>query len=192
MKILRGNQESSDITVLGFIILIVGSLLIPWHGFAETGAELPPDSVSKKLHITSDKLVSNQNELYITFTGNVKAVHGLTTVNADHLRIFYSKGDNGKTATGEESIKKIVATGNVIIELTDGTAVCDRAVYLAHKKTITLTGENTRLQKEKNFITGKKITIYQDTGQIIVDGNSDARVNAIFQPETDAQYFDLK
>jgi len=195
LKILRGNQKLTDISVLGFamlIIVIIGSRLSPLDAFAVTGTETSSESVNKKLQITSDKLVSNQNELYITFTGHVKAIHGLTTVNSDHLRIFYTKGGAGKTSPGEENIKKIVATGNVIIELSEGIAECDRAVYLTKTKTITLTGKNTRIRKEKNYITGKKITIYQDTGQIIVDGNSDARVNAVFHPETDAQYFDLK
>lgn len=192
MKILPGKQKSTDITISGFVMLMIGLLLVPMRGFAETGAEPSSEPVNKKLHITSDKLVSNQNELYITFTGHVKAIHGSKTVNSDHLRIFYSKNDDGKTGPGEKNIKKIVATGNVTIELSEGIAECDRAVYLTKTKTITLTGKNTRIQKEKNFITGKKIIIHQDTGQIIVDGSSDTRVNAVFQPETDSQYFDLK
>jgi len=192
LKILPGNQKSTDITIVGFVMLIIGVILVPIQGFGETGGELPSETVNKKLHITSDKLVSNQNELYITFIGHVKAIHGTTTLNSDRLRIFYSKNDSDKKAPGEENIKKIVATGNVTIEMKDGTAECDRAVYLTKTKTITLTGKNTRIRKEKNYITGEKITIHQDTGQIIVDSNSDARVNAVFQPETDTQYFELK
>lgn len=192
MKILHGNPKSTDITIVGFVMLMIGVILVPILVLGETGGEGPSETVNKKLHITSDKLVSNQNELYITFIGHVIAIHGTTTLNSDRLKIFYSKDDDGKKTPDKESIKKIVATGNVTIEMEDGTAECDRAVYLTETKTITLTGKNTRIRKEKNYITGEKITIHQDTGQIIVDGNSDARVNAVFQPKTDTQYFDLK
>ena len=192
MKILPGNPKSTDITIAGLVLFMIGFLLVPMQSFGETGGEGPSETVNKKLHITSDKLVSNQNELYITFIGHVIAIHGATTISSDRLRIFYRKNDTGEKAPDKENIKKIVATGNVTIELKDGTAECDRAVYLTETKTITLTGKNTRIRKEKNYITGKKITMYQDTGQIIVDGNSDTRVNAVFQPKTDTQYFDLK
>jgi len=102
LKILRGNQKLTDISVLGFamlIIVIIGSRLSPLDAFAVTGTETSSESVNKKLQITSDKLVSNQNELYITFTGHVKAIHGLTTVNSDHLRIFYTKGGGRQNIT---------------------------------------------------------------------------------------------
>ena len=82
-----------------------------------------------------------------------------------------------------------IATG---VSAPQGAAVCDRAVYLTTNRTITLTGDNIRLQKDKNEITGKKIIIHQNTGEITVEGDPDSRVNAIFHPENDAQYFDFK
>jgi len=192
LKILHGKQKSTSITIAGFVILMISVILVPIKGFGGIGGEVPSETANKKLDITSDKLVSNQNELYITFIGHVIAIYGTTTLNSDNLKIFYRKDDDGKKTPDKENIKKIVATGNVTIELQDGTAECDRAEYLIKTKTITLTGKNTRIRKEKNYITGKKIIIHQDTGQIIVDGNSDTRVNAIFHPETDTQFFDLK
>lgn len=193
MKILSGNQHYLYSNALYMLIsILIGATVLSFPAFAESTQKDPLAPENKKLHITSDKLVSNQNELYIKFIGHVKAVHGETTINSDQLKVFYSKGNNEKQEPGKENIKKIVATGNVVITLNNGLAECDRAVYLTKTKTITLTGKTVRLLSEKNNITGKKITIYQETGQIVIEGNSDTRVNAFFEPENDAQYFDLK
>ena len=81
------------------------------------------------------------------------------------------------------SVKEIIATGNVKIEFEDKTAQCEKAVYLTTSNSLILTGEESRLQSENSYITGNKITVFQDTGQIIVDGSNEKRVNAVFQPD---------
>jgi lipopolysaccharide transport protein LptA len=72
------------------------------------------------------------------------------------------------------------------------TATCDQAVYQTATQSLTLTGENTRIQSGDNYITGNTVTIYQETGQIIVDGNDTKRVNAVFQPDDKTMTTDFK
>jgi lipopolysaccharide transport protein LptA len=144
----------------------------------------PPDSAQelKELNITADSLVASQKNQHIVFSGRVVAIYELTTITSDKLQVFYNDqvdDDNFSKA----SVRKIIASGNVHIELEGKTADCDQAVYLTNSNSLVLTGEETRLKSENSFITGNKITIYQDTGQIIVDGSEGKRVNAVFQPD---------
>lgn len=159
--------------------------------FSETIGTPNPVQDLKKLHITADSLVANQNNQYVVFSGQVVALYELTTITSDKLQVFYTdQADEEKF--NKSSIKKIIASGNVHIELEEKTAECDQAVYDTPSNSLILTGEETRLQSENSFITGNKITIYQNTGQIIVHGNDDKRVNAIFQPEEKNSITDIQ
>jgi lipopolysaccharide export system protein LptA len=159
--------------------------------FSETIDTPNPAQDLKKLHITADSLVANQNNQYVVFSGQVVALYELTTITSDKLQVFYTdQADEEKF--NKSSIKKIIASGNVHIDLEEKTAECDQAVYDTPSNSLVLTGEETRLQSKNSFITGNKITIHQNTGQIIVHGNDDKRVNAIFQPEEKNSITDIQ
>ena len=153
----------------------------------------PPDSEQdlKELQITADSLVASQKNQHVVFTGRVVAIYELTTITSDKLQVFYNDQADEETFS-KSSIKKIIASGNVHIALEEKTAECDQAVYLTNSNSLVLTGEETRLESGNSFITGNKITIYQDTGQIIVDGNDEKRVNAVFQPDEKNSIADIK
>lgn len=169
----------SDLFILFAMIAIIS--------FSASGlshATEPPDSAQelKELNITADSLVASQKNQLVVFSGRVVAIYELTTITSDKLQVFYND-QVGDEKFSKASVKKIIASGNVHIELEGKTADCDQAVYLTNSNSLVLTGEETRLKSENSFITGNKITIYQDTGQIIVDGSEDKRVNAVFQPD---------
>jgi len=145
----------------------------------------------KKLDITADSLVASQNNQQVVFSGQVIALYELTKITSDELRVFYSdQADEEKF--NRASVKKIIASGNVTIELEGKNAKCDKAVYLTSSNSLVLTGEETVLQSESSSITGNKITIYQNTGQIIVDGSDNKRVNAVFQPDEKNSITDIR
>jgi lipopolysaccharide export system protein LptA len=141
------------------------------------------DAKNTTLNITSDKLVSDRNSQFVLFSGNVVAIYGDKTINSDNLKMMYLDVPKNKPGFNEGKIDKIIATGNVVIKFENKTAYCDKAVYDQETQTIVLTGKDTRIQSDDNFITGEKITIRQLTGQVIVDGNPEKRVNAVFNPE---------
>ena len=97
--------------------------------------------------------------------------------------MFYLDGSDSQTQLSEEKIDKIVATGHVTIQFDDKTAYCDQAIYTAKTKTILMTGSDARMQSGENYISGDKITFDQFSGQIVVEGNPEKRVNAVFKPE---------
>ncbi|RJP94939.1 MAG: hypothetical protein C4518_02135 [Desulfobacteraceae bacterium] len=168
-------------------------LILPAYGFAQKKGLADAVSGGEKIQIAADRLVASQNNQMVVFSGHVKATHGKVTILSDTLNVFYS---DPKTSTSKgynkDSIQRIVASGNVTIEMEGKTATCDQAVYQTSTKSMTLTGDNTRIQSGDNYITGKTVTIYQDTGQITVDGNDTERVNAVFQPEDKSIATDFK
>jgi len=68
--------------------------------------------------IEADQLISNNEEKYAEFIGNVKASQADFTITSDKLRIYY-EGDllskEEKTNQNDDTLKKIVASGNVKI-----------------------------------------------------------------------------
>jgi len=179
---ILNKYEILNFTVLLIFGVIISFLSFPTTGLSQNSNELIPQQNLKKLHITADSLVASQNNQQVIFTGHVIALYELTTITSDKLQVFYSDQVD-KEKINRSSVKKIIATGNVKIEIEGKTAQCEKAVYLTSTNSLTLTGEDARLQSEDSYITGNKITVFQDTGQIIVDGSNEKRVNAVFQPE---------
>lgn len=131
-------------------------------------------------------MVANQNSQQVVFTGNVTALYDAKEILSDELRVFYDKQaekQQDDAVASAAGVNKIIASGQVRITFEENTATCDQAVYTAATNTMVLTGQAVKLQNKKNFITGSKITIYQDSGQILVDGDNGKRVNAVFHPD---------
>ena len=176
-----------------FLAVCLLLVITAGDGFAQNktpGGTLPEE---EKIHITADQLVASQNNQMVVFSGNVKAIRGKMTITSDNLNVFYAdpKNKSGK-GLGKDSIERIVADGNVTITMEEKTATCDQAVYQTSTRVMTLTGKNTRIQSGNNYITGNTVTIYQDTGQITVDGNDTKRVDAVFQPGDKSMTTDFK
>ncbi len=149
-------------------------------------AETSPAAGKDKIHISSESLVANDAEKYAEFIGHVKAVQGDTKIIADRLKIYYegnprqSSAEPAKNAgSAGDSIKKIVAVGNVKITF-DGTVAESReAVYTTADRILVLSGPNARVTKaDSGEISGTKISINRESGQIKFEGN----VEGLFFP----------
>ncbi len=140
------------------------------------------NSKTEKIHITSDRLIADNDALNVEFTGNVIATKGDEVVTADSLKIFYKKDldEDKKIAAGEEAIKRIIAKGNVIIRFDDKVAVTEQAEYNAETGVLVLTGPNSKVTTGNNFVCGDKITLYRADDRMTVEGNSEKRVEAVF------------
>ena len=139
------------------------------------------------IQITADQLISENEKKYAEFIGNVKAVQADWVITSDKLRIYY-EGDllnsEEKSSTAEQSLKKIVATGNVKIRSEQYSADAEVAEYDRESMTITLTGEESKVFSGKNSITGSKIIFYQKDGRIKVEGSKSKRIKAVFYSES--------
>lgn len=138
-----------------------------------------------QIRVNADHLVSNADDSYAEFAGNVKVTQGKTIITSDKLRIYYTSDDSDKSkdaVTGQDSIKRILAIGNVTIRSEDRVAVTPRAEYDAATGIIILSGEGSKVTSGNNTVTGKKITLYRNDDRVTVEGGPKKRVEAVFYP----------
>ncbi len=138
--------------------------------------------VNEAIHITSDRLVSDNKVGYAEFIGNVKATQKDTVITSDRLKIFYKKNiaNKGPLSVSEESIHKIVAQGNVEIKFDNRLATTQQAVYNTETMVLVLSGSNSKIISGNDSISGEKITFYRTDGRIDVESGDKKRVEAVF------------
>ena len=188
MRLFNFNKNLCPILlffVLAFTVLAVPGVLP--SGYAD---EKPKDtdihsrSETRKIHITADKLISDNEVDYAEFIGNVRATQEDTVITADRLKIFVKKNpeNTGAPGIGTESINKIIASGNVKINFDNRLAVTRQAVYNTETGVLVLSGENSKIVSGGDSISGEKITLYRTTGRITVESSEEKRVEAVFYP----------
>ena len=157
-------------------------LLAPFVFAGDQPAEKDKNQVGEQIQIVADKLIANDAEKYAEFIGDVHASQGNFTITSEHLRIYYKENiDNLQNQTGsQEFIQRIVASGHVKISSDKYTAETERAEYDLDNAVLVLKGENSTIKSGKNLITGSKITIHRQDGQIVVERGVEKRVKARF------------
>ena len=168
------------LTLMGILILTGSPALL--HADEKTA-----ESSEEKVHITSDVMMFDEANSQVEFTGNVVATRLDAIIHADHIKvILYSetekktRADAADAAPGADNIKQLIASGNVQVDQSDGRATADMAVYTPEEKTIILTGDAPTVVSGNSRITGKKITLYQDSRRVVVESEGAKRVEAFF------------
>ena len=157
-------------------------LLAPFILAGEQPALDDENRIDKQIEIIADQFTSNNEGKYMDFTGDVRASQGDFVITSEQLRIYYNANpDSTKNQTGnQESIKQIVASGNVKISSEKYTAAADLVEYDLDSTVLVLKGENSTIKSGKNLITGSKITVNRTDGQIRVERSAEKRVKALF------------
>ncbi len=152
------------------------------------------ESSNEPIDIEFDVLVVHDKEKYATFSGNVKAVQGTTTLRAKELNVHYVGGDKlapgpkkegggaetsappatkvadaqgGAPAEGEGNaqITKIEAKGDVVITSDkDQTTTSEWAIYDLPSQLVTV-GGNVVLTQGENVLKGDRLVIDLKTGE---------------------------
>ncbi len=166
--------------VIFFTITII--LLSPFILAGEPPTPDDQNRIDKQIEIIADQFTSNNKGKYMDFTGDVRASQGDFVITSEQLRIYYKANPgNTKNQTGnQESIKQIVASGNVKISSEKYTAQADLVEYDLESTVLVLKGENSTIRSGKNLITGSIITVNREDGQIKVERGSEKRVKALF------------
>jgi len=100
--------------------------------------------------ITSEKLSFDYKRSIAVFEGNVVVEDPQLKMRADKLNVLFE---------GTNSVKSVVAVGNVLLWYGDKTASCRHAIYVAKTGEITLRG-NAALRREQDSVTGEEIVFY--------------------------------
>lgn len=184
MRRLRYNQSSNQILFYWITAFTLVAVLMISFVYAEDKPNFTDTNKNKKnekIHITADKLISDHEAKYTEFIGNVRATQRDTVITADKLKIFLNRDmDNKKNPlAGDESIKKIVANGNVQIKFDNRVAVTQQAVYITETRVLVLSGADSKVISGNNSISGEKITVYRTDGRIQVESGKGERVEAV-------------
>ncbi len=173
-------------TMFVVFVFITGIAVFPLgNGAAAPGADAAKKNGAVPLHVTSDTMVAEKNASIIEFSGNVAARRARETIHADSIKIYFSEEteENGNAEADRPQIEKMVASGNVHYTSGKREAFADKAVYTAADKILVLTGDRPKVKTGDSYVTGNKITLYQDSDRVVVEGSGDRKVNALFNPE---------
>ncbi|WP_372677571.1 LptA/OstA family protein [Desulfosarcina sp.] len=183
MKISNFRTTAGILLSLLACMTLLPPMASPVEAVTGTPAAVTVDPETKKIHITADRLISNTADNNAEFIGNVRAKQGETLIIADSLKIFFSGGSEAGSDSPAQSLKKLVATGNVEIKFDNRLAVARQAVYITAQRMLILNGPGAMVTSGDNTITGETITFYRDDGRFTVEGGSNGRVNAVILPE---------
>lgn len=183
MNILRCNPIGYRLIATPAAVFLTLFVFTAFGLFADnTPTDQNRDNAEQKIHITSDSLITDNDTNYAEFIGNVKAHQGPNTITAQRLKIYFKSTVNhaDNRIAGEESIRKIVANGNVIINFDNKVAVAQEAVYITDTRILVLTGANSKITSGSDSISGEKITLFRADGRINVESGAEKRVEAVF------------
>ena len=126
------------------------------------------------------------------FSGNVIVQQGDTTMRSRQLVVHYDlnagKGPNASSAPKQESvaprqIKKLEATGGVVVSTREQTATGDTGLFEMATNTVTLAG-NVVMTQGPNVMRGERLIVNLETGISHIEGgrSQSGRVQGLFVP----------
>ncbi|MGD8522359.1 MAG: LptA/OstA family protein [Desulfobacterales bacterium] len=135
---------------------------------------------NEEIHIKADKIMADLDEHEMELLGNVRVTQQKTSVTADKMKVYYQESNSQKTEKSiQGAISKVIAKGNVTIEMDKMVAVTDEATYIKDSEMLTLTGANSKLSSGPNWITGSKIIFFRAQNKLIVEGSAQDQVKAL-------------
>ena len=122
------------------------------------------------VEVTAETLDVNQQDGTAVFNGNVVVIQGEMRLAAARVLVIYSEE--------ESAIKRLIATGDVVLVSGPDEAEAERADYEIDSGTVVMT-TNVLLRQGTAAVSGDKMTVNLLTGTAEMDG----RVKTIFQSE---------
>jgi lipopolysaccharide export system protein LptA len=155
-------------------------------------------SSDEPIAIEADRLEVLDNQQEAVFSGNVVVKQGETTLQTSRLVINYQDDNKQSTANpqtqasglggGARKIKKLEASGKVLITSKDQTASGDKATMDMEQEIITMLGDVV-LTQGGNIIRGEELVINLKTRQSRMiaggsanEGQTRGRVQGLFLP----------
>jgi len=143
------------------------------------------------VQIDAQTLEVRDKDKVATFTGKVHVIQGDTDLRSQSLIVFYegdTKADGKGTVKaaqpgpgGSSQIKRLEATGGVVVTQKEQTATGDKGVFDMRANTVTLLG-NVVISQCQNVLRGERLTVDLKTGTSRVEGG---RVQGLFNRSKD-------
>jgi lipopolysaccharide export system protein LptA len=180
--------------LVSFFPLVFVSLLICCpltHAANGANASKQPLDMSEKLatsqspiHITADRMETNQDENTITFESHVVVQQDDVTVTSNRLKVTMLQGDKKPASvesTPAERIDYIEFEGDVKVTQQDRLATANKAIFYQKDQKIMLHGRPV-VTKGQDRVEGNLITIFLKEGRSVVEGSAAAPVQAVLFP----------
>jgi lipopolysaccharide export system protein LptA len=116
--------------------------------------------------VTAQRLEVQDRADRAIFAGNVHVTQAELTLDAARLTVAYS---GGQGSNSNVQIRRLDASGGVIVRSPSETARGDFGIYDLDRKLITLIG-NVQLNRQDNQVNGARLVIDLDSGRAVVDG----------------------
>jgi lipopolysaccharide export system protein LptA len=139
--------------------------------------------------IQADGLVVRDKDKVATFTGNVHVTQGDTEMRSKALVVYYvdsskpgpapantMKAAQPAPGSGDQQIRRIEATGGVLVTQKDQNAAGDSGIFDMQANTVTLNG-HVVVTRGKDVVRGQRLVVDLDSGVSRIDGG---RVDALF------------
>src|SRR5476649_1447262 len=182
-------------------IVIAAALVFSSAGLHAQPSKGPPNALQgfsqnrdQPVRIEVATLEVRNKDQVATFSGNVKVTQGDTVMRCKSLLVFYEQNgddaDKGKTmqaATpgpgGQQKIKRLEASGSVVVTQKDQTATGSLGVFDMRTNTVDLTGDVVMTQGQ-NMLRGERLVVDLTSGVSRVESskNGQGRVQGLFQP----------
>lgn len=176
------NPLTSDVALLVlWPLIMIASFLISPVCAADQPAVLNNNGT---IRISADTLtVPSGPEKQAVFSGNVRAEGDRFHITADQLHIFYGPVPDTTEAeiADENTLEKIIATGNVVITSGEKIAKTQEAVYDREQQTIILSGKESVVRQNNSYISGARIIMHTDSEAVTVESDNGKRVEAFIE-----------
>lgn len=138
---------------------LIVTIAIATSAFAQATADafagFRPNNNSP-IQIEADSLEVHDKDNLAIFKGNVDVRQGETVMRTVRLTVFY---DESASAGGSQGIKRIEASGKVLVESGENKASGDQAIFNMKNQTVVMTGKKVILSQCDNIVSGKKLTV---------------------------------
>lgn len=177
--------------------ILIFALLVAWMPRAALAAGALGKAAAP-INIEADRMVSQEKDNSVIFSGNVDARQGDLLIRTDEMTVHYT-GDGKRGDQGSSQVKKLICLGNVQISQGSWLGTGQRMDYYAEGRKVILSGDAKAWQGQ-NMVAGKTITYFLDEGRSIVEapdtvaapgkngkGSKPGRVKAVIQAKEKAQ-----
>src|SRR5262249_38166827 len=128
----------------------------------------------KPIRITSTSLEVRDKEKRATFSGSVVVAQGDTTMKSKTLDVDYDQDAEAADAKGpsageQQQIRRLEATGGVLVTQKDQTATGETGIFDMASNTVTLQGSVVTTQGQ-NVARGDRLTVNLATSDSHIEG----------------------
>ncbi|WP_231711291.1 LptA/OstA family protein [Xanthobacter dioxanivorans] len=167
-------RRPHDAAALWCRLAVAACLLVPAVAVAQT-SNVPnalqgfAKNRDQPVRINADSLEVRDKDKVAVFSGNVVVIQGDTTMRSKDLLVYYDGSVGGAPQGGDQpvqkgQIRKLEATGGVVVKTKEQTASGDSGTFEMKSNTVTLVGKPVVLTQGPNVIRGQKLVVDLVTG----------------------------